>query len=84
MNLIEFTGWLGAALLLLAYGLVSAGKISSASPAFQWLNISGAAGIALNSGINGAYPSASLNIIWIAIGAFALRRAVRPANPPQP
>lgn len=83
MNLIEFTGWLGAALLLLAYGLVSAGKISSASAAFQWLNISGAAGIALNSGVNGAYPSAVLNIVWIAIGVFALRRAVRPVNPPQ-
>lgn len=84
MSLIEFTGWLGAALLLLAYGLVSAGKVGSASPAFQWLNILGAAGIAINSGVNGAYPSAALNIIWIGIGAFALRRTVRPANPPQP
>lgn len=84
MNLIEITGWLGALLLLLAYGLVSAGKVRACSRTYQWLNIGGAACIAVNSGANGAYPSAALNIVWIVIGAFALLRARATANPDSP
>jgi hypothetical protein len=34
----------------------------------------GAAGFVLNSGYNGAFPSAVLNVIWIGIGVFGLVR----------
>ena len=80
MNLIEITGWLGALFLLLAYALVSAGKVRASSRAYQWLNIGGAACIAVNSGANGAFPSAALNLVWIIIGAVALLRARAVAN----
>ena len=71
---VDFAGWTGALLLLLAYGLVSAGRVASGSVSYQLMNILGAAGVVVNSGWNGAFPSVAVNIIWILIGAAALFR----------
>jgi hypothetical protein len=73
MNLlIECVGWCGAAAVLLAYALVSAERVTSRSWTYQLLNIAGAVGLVINSGWNGAIPSAVVNIIWIGIGLYAL------------
>jgi hypothetical protein len=69
---IESCGWLGAALILGAYILVSIGKLDGRSKAFQWMNVVGAAGFIVNSGYNGALPSAVLNVIWVCIGLATL------------
>ena len=70
--LIECVGWFGAAAVLLAYGLVSAERVTSRSWTYQLLNIAGAVGLVINSAWNGAIPSAVVNIIWIGIGIYAL------------
>ncbi|MDQ3144828.1 MAG: hypothetical protein M3Q57_08130 [Pseudomonadota bacterium] len=70
----EVVGWIGALLILAGYGLLSAGKLNARNPAYQWLNVIGAIGFILNSGWNGAWPSAALNVIWVGIGAVALAR----------
>lgn len=75
--LIEIAGWIGAGLILLAYALVSAGRIEARSAPFQLLNLFGAAGFVLNSGYHGAWPSAILNIIWIGIATVSLLRLRR-------
>ena len=76
MNLvIDALGWLGAASLLLAYGLTSAGRLPSQGWRFQMLNLVGAVALAANSAYHGAWPSAALNLVWIAIGLAALLRA---------
>ena len=75
MNLafwMEVVGWIGGALILAGYFLLSAGKLDAKSPAYQWLNVVGAIGFIANSSWNGAWPSAALNVIWVGIGAFAL------------
>jgi cell division protein FtsW (lipid II flippase) len=72
--LVEALGWVGGALILLAYALLSAQKIDAQSKTYQLLNIVGAAGFIVNSGFKGAYPSAVLNVIWVAIGVYALAR----------
>jgi len=69
---IEIVGWVGASLILAAYALLSIGKLRAQSPLYQWMNIFGAAGFVVNSGWNGAYPSAALNVVWIGIGTYAL------------
>jgi hypothetical protein len=74
---IEAIGWAGAALILAAYLLVSMGRLSGQSLAFQWMNVAGAAGFIVNSGWHGAIPSTVLNIVWLAIGSFTLWRLWR-------
>ncbi len=71
---IEIAGWSAAVLILTAYGLLSAGKLTGKSVAYQVMNIVGAIGFVINTGYNGAFPSAALNVIWVGIGVWALVR----------
>jgi hypothetical protein len=74
---VEVIGWAGAALILGAYALLSVGKLRAESVTYQLMNILGAAGFVVNSGWNGAIPSAAMNVIWIGIGLYALRQRRR-------
>ncbi|HUP67198.1 MAG TPA: hypothetical protein VM145_03175 [Sphingomicrobium sp.] len=69
---VEAAGWIGAALILGAYLLVTAGKVTGQSALFQWMNVAGALGFIVNGWWHRALPSAVLNIIWAAIGLVAL------------
>lgn len=71
---VEAVGWIGAVLILAAYGLLTAGKLTSRDVAYQLMNVVGAAGFIVNSAWNGAWPSAILNVIWVGIGVVALMR----------
>jgi hypothetical protein len=64
-------------LILLAYLLLSAGKLTGQSLAYQLMNVVGAAGFVVNGWWHGALPSASLNVLWLAIGAFASIRILQ-------
>lgn len=70
--LIEIIGWAAAVIILAAYVLLSLGKLDARGYVYQWMNVAGAAGFVVNSGYNGAIPSAALNIVWAAIGLFTL------------
>ncbi len=70
--LIEAIGWAAAAIILAAYILLSMGKLEGRSYLYQWMNVVGAGGFIINSGYNGAIPSAVLNVIWAGIGLFTL------------
>lgn len=72
--LVEIAGWGGAALILLAYVLVTIGKVTGQSLSFQALNLFGAAGFIVNGWWHGALPSAALNVIWMLFAAVALWR----------
>ena len=61
-------------LILLAYLLLSLGRLTGQSILYQAMNVVGAAGFAVNGWWHGALPSASLNVIWLMIGVFALWR----------
>lgn len=69
---VELVGWLGAVLILSAYVLLSLEKIAARSVTYQLLNIVGAAGFIVNGVANHALPSATLNVIWMFIGIYAL------------
>lgn len=71
---VEVVGWAGAVLILLAYLLLSAGKLTGQSIVYQAMNVVGAAGFTVNGWWHGAIPSAALNVIWMLIGAIALWR----------
>ena len=74
---IDICGWMAVLLILGSYGLLSFGRISARSPVYQWMNVVGAAGFVINSGWNGAWPSVALNVAWMGIAVYALRRNSR-------
>jgi hypothetical protein len=71
---IEIIGWTSAAMMLSAYMLLNARKVTFTSRTYQWLNVLSGAGFIINSGWNGAYPSAALNAVWMFIGIFGVMR----------
>ena len=75
---VEVVGWAGAILILGAYALLSAGKLKAESLTYHLMNIVGAVGFVVNSGWNGALPSAAMNLVWIGIGIYAVRQHRRP------
>jgi hypothetical protein len=74
---IEVSGWTAALLILGSYSLLSFGKIQARSPIYQWMNITGALGFIINCTWNGAWPSVALNVVWMGIAFYALRRNSR-------
>jgi hypothetical protein len=76
-TLIEVIGWAAAAMMLSAYVLLTTGRLSSHSPLYQWFNVLSGAGFIVNSGWNGAYPSAFINVMWMAIGLYGVFRSAR-------
>jgi hypothetical protein len=79
-TIIDIAGWSGTVLVLGSYALISAGKLQPRSALYQGMNVAGAIGLALNSGWNGAWPSAGLNVVWLGIALAALRGYYRKKN----
>ena len=77
---IEAIGWAAAVIILAAYVLLSLGKLEGRSYLYQWMNVVGAGGFIINSGYNGAIPSAVLNVVWAGIGLFTLAVVWRARN----
>jgi hypothetical protein len=74
---VEVAGWGGAVLILLAYLLLSAGRLTGQSLVYQSMNVVGAAGFIINGWWHGALPSAALNVLWLLIGAIATWRILK-------
>lgn len=69
VSFISLLGWVGMAIILIAYLLVTTKQISPNSRVYQALNLIGAIGVLINSIFNDAWPSAVLFIVW---GCLAL------------
>ncbi|MEV0587910.1 hypothetical protein [Nonomuraea sp. NPDC050310] len=76
--LLTVIGWLGAALLVFGYAMVSAGRMTGDGLPYQLVNLVGALTLMLNSAYQGAWPSAILNVVWTGIGVAALVKLARP------
>ena len=74
---VSIAGWAAAVLILGAYSLLSFGKILASSWVYQTMNIVGAAGFIINCAYNNAWPSVALNVVWMGIAFYALRRNAR-------
>jgi len=76
MSLFEIAGWIGVALLIIAYFLLSTERVKN-SYLFQWLNIVGAFGLLLAALEKDNYPTVGLEIVWMLIGAYAIFKLFR-------
>lgn len=70
--LIDIVGWLGAIVLLAAYGAVSRGITQGTSFKYQLLNGIGSVCLLVNSTYYRAFPSSFVNFIWIGIAIVTI------------
>lgn len=77
MILIEIFGWIGSALLILAYALLTLEKVKARSWQYQTMNAVGALALVVNSIAHGALPPAALNTVWFVIGGVGLITILR-------
>lgn len=77
-------GWIGVVLLLGAYYLVSANKISSQSASYQAVNLAGGIFVAWNSVNQAAWPSVAVNAVWSVIAIIALFAIIKGQRTPPP
>ena len=68
--IIEIIGWVGAGLLLLAYFLLTHKDLSARSKIYQGMNVVGSILLGLNAFVNTAYPSFTMNAIWMIIALY--------------
>lgn len=84
MDWIDAVGWIGAGLVLIAYGMVSTKRLEGNSIAYQLLNVAGSVGMLVNTYARGALPSAAVNVIWIAMGLYVLFHVTKRRRPATP
>lgn len=71
-TLVAIVGWLGVIFYIMAYLLLSIGKLTSGNPRFHTLNILGAIGLITDSAYHRDSPNLVVNVVWLLIGIFAV------------
>ena len=74
---LDVLGWIGALLLLAAYGLVSFEKLAPDSLTYQTMNIVASVLLLANTLYYGAYPSSFVNAVWTVIAVAAIASVVK-------
>jgi len=77
MAWIEVLGWFGVGLIVLAYVLVSSGRLRPMTITYQNLNLVGALCMVIYLYCKQAWPSVMHNIIWGGIALYSLYRIYR-------
>ena len=70
--LIEALGWIGMALIVSAFFLVSHGKIDPKGRRYQLMNIAGSLGIGIDVYFDRSWPALTLQAVWILVAFSAL------------
>jgi hypothetical protein len=74
---IDVIGWIGSFEVILAYFLISNGRLDAGSTFYQWLNLTGAVFLIINTIYYGSYPSTFINVVWVVIAIQALVKHYR-------
>lgn len=80
VQLIEYCGWVGVALFVSAYYMLSTNRLSSKSHLFHVLNILGSFGLIINAFYYSDHPNLLVNVIWMIIGLTSIVRNLVEAN----
>ncbi len=75
--MVDGLGWIGSALLIVAYFQNSRNKMNAQSVVYQVLNVIGSFLLIINTVYYGAYPSSAVNIVWVFIGAHYLNKNMK-------
>ena len=74
--LMDMVGWIGAGALLVAYLLISNGKLSAKTYLYQNLNLLGSFFLIANTYYYGTMALVFLNSVWAIIGLNSLRNII--------
>lgn len=74
MRRTDASGWLGTALCLIAYLLLSVKQVSDEGPVYWIMNLVGAACLFVNARAQDARPIMWFNVAWMTISIIALAR----------
>ncbi|MFV8347303.1 CBU_0592 family membrane protein [Flavobacterium sp. ZB4P13] len=77
MSTSEIIGWIGAALFITSYFLLSIDKLDAKKIPYQLMNILGGLCLVIISYDTDDMPNLFTNLIWIFIGFYALVMIVR-------
>jgi hypothetical protein len=77
VNFFTILGLIGVAINLVAYGLLSAGRMKADEARYQIINIVGTTGILLSLIPQWNLPIFVSNAAWLVIGIFGLTRIIR-------
>ena len=72
---IDIFGWFGSAEVILAYALISNGKVHGKSVSYQMLNLTCSIFLTANTVYYHAYPSTAINGVWMVVAMVALIKA---------
>lgn len=75
MTLPDFIGYIGVALILIAYGLLQLDRISPKSALYSAINGLGAAGILVSLYFDPNLPALLIETAWLLISLFGLYQA---------
>ena len=78
--LLLITGWLGAALLLLAFFLNARQIVTADSKPYLIMNLSGSLLLFCNSYLIEAWPFVVINLFWASVSLFALWKIFQSPN----
>jgi hypothetical protein len=70
--IVDILGWIGSIMVVVAYAMNMYKKLSSDSPWYYFLNITGSFLLIINTFYHHAIPSAFVNIVWVLIAVVAL------------
>ena len=70
----DILGWLGSAMIVTGYLLISMHKVNGSSILYQLLNIIGSALLIVHTVYYKTVPAAALNVVWLFVGITAIVR----------
>ena len=75
MAVADVAGWIGAFVLVVAYGASSTGRLRASGRTYQAMNLLGSLGLGAVAAAHRAWPSVTLNALWLVIAAATFARA---------
>lgn len=72
MQFADICGWVGMVSLLIAYCLISSGKIAGRSYANQWINFFGAITVGFNAYAKALWAVVALDAFWCGVAIFTI------------
>lgn len=68
----ELLGWLGVAIVVLAYFLVSTRRVNGDGLGYQLMNVVGSVFLIVNFASQSSWQGVVINTVWVTIGLYTI------------